>query len=221
MDFTKFYALINNSKLYFPSALQLAEMDPFEGSFAKGNMSKGNSEYRIFQRDRMRRTIYISSWYMNEYESAAMWKIYSNEGSGIAIRSTVDRIKSAIQPRPKSEFVGPDDATFIGRIEYLDYEVDTVTEGNRLGPFLNKRKSFEHEREVRVIKWDSSEINRPSPLAVPDGIYVPLDLHILIESVFVAPNTPNWVQDLVETILRQANIKNEVVKSRIRDGGLW
>jgi len=129
MDFTKFFSLVNSSALYFPSAMQLAENDPYEGSFTKGDieyepgndaqlapldlgqetfdlMKVNNKNLRSLAKEGLRKVAYINSWYISDYESAAMWKVYAEEKSGIAIRSSVGRLKDAVNAVEQTVVMG-------------------------------------------------------------------------------------------------------------------
>jgi hypothetical protein len=45
-----------------------------------------------------RRKVAISSWHINEYESFAMWQIFTQNSEGLAIQSTIGRLKKALKP---------------------------------------------------------------------------------------------------------------------------
>jgi hypothetical protein len=70
---------------------------------------------------------------------------------------------------------------------------------------MHKRKSFEHERELRAILWLISfrnyvPIEGKSPPPPDVGISLPVDLDRLIEAVYVAPTSPEWFYDLAKKI---------------------
>jgi hypothetical protein len=41
--------------------------------------------------------ILINGWHYNEYESAAMWDLYSQANAGIAIQSTYRKLRDSFQ----------------------------------------------------------------------------------------------------------------------------
>jgi len=45
----------------------------------------------------MRRYVFVNPWHKNEFESAAMWKLYLKSEEGVAIRTTVERLKHAFE----------------------------------------------------------------------------------------------------------------------------
>lgn len=208
MDFAKFISLLHRQAIFFPTAARLG--DPYEGSYPIANVRLrpqwygDHAEAIEFQSrdEKLRRldSTLISCWHMNEGQSAAMWKLYSREGYGVAVRSTYDRLKRAIDsPRP----------FYIGVVRYLAYETDPMPEGNLFDPFLHKRTSFEHERELRVVSeryvapgtvtsWTVEE--GPPPYS---GDYVSTDLEVLVEAVYLAPETPGWFVDTVSVAARR------------------
>src|SRR5690348_8918219 len=103
------------------------------------------SEYLSKNAAMLRKSISINCWYANSYESAAMWKMYAGVGDSIAIRSSVGRLQDALSKDSRR--------VFIGKIKYIDYRKDSIELGNIFSPYLRKRKSFEHESEVRLILW--------------------------------------------------------------------
>ncbi len=118
----------------------------------------------------LRDRILANCWHMNERESAAMWKLYA-EGDKVRIQSIYRKLLDAL---PKD--VG------MGIVTYIDFEEEPIPEGNVLANFMHKRKSFEHEREARVLRWLSSEETPP-----PVGQWQSVNLQELVEHIFVAP----------------------------------
>lgn len=86
--------------------------------------------------------IAINCWHMNEHESAAMWKLYLKSNEGIAVQSSYNKLRDCIID---------DEQVLVGMVKYLDYEAEHIDPGNILSAFVYKRKSFEHEREVRAL----------------------------------------------------------------------
>ena len=229
MDFTKFVSLIDTKCLFFARADKLG--DPFEGSWAKPNVLSRQlvpPQVLPVQREAIRqgsmlmskvnqhwpRITAINCWHMNEYESAAMWKLYLKSNEGIAVRSTYRKLKESITD---------DENFFLGVVRYIDYDNEIISPGNNLlSPFIHKRMSFEHEREVRavVVKWPHGD-NFSQDVFPNGGINLSVDLELLIEKVYVAPTTPNWFSDLVKAVLRRYGYKFPVVHSRLNEPPLY
>jgi hypothetical protein len=189
MNFTKFVAFLHARSLYFARADRLG--DPFEGSFSKANLIpksqiKDLSEETIEQlpyinRGFVRHT-YVNCWHMSEYESAAMWSLYAQRGEGIAVQTTFRRLTESFR-------VGKKTSIFVGTVKYLDYETDRLPLGNAMSAFMHKRKSFEHEREIRALiqrlpTTDGvADFSGPSP----EGREIKVHVKTLVENVYVAP----------------------------------
>jgi len=254
MDLSQFMSLLERRSLYFTRADRFE--DPFEGKYPRGNYEDRKSlveEYREwwesiaaihpelnpeeevveevveplksgpllddFNSDRM---FFLNCWHMNEYESAAMWDNYLKSDEGIAIQSRFDRLKSALQDHNYT--------IHIGKVQYLDYEEETIPEDNALWQYLCKRKSFQHERELRMlfdrlphtgeVEYDE-DVQAPAKRIdwseQPKGIHISVDLDKLIDAVYVAPTSPSWITDLIRNILGTYNVECIVNQSELFD----
>ena len=91
----------------------------------------------------------------------------------------------------------------VGMVRYVDYDKGWIPESNPLAPFLYKRKSFEHEREVRAIIEPAGmaallEIEGEPPPAA--GRWVKISVPETIEKVVIAPDAPSWFLELVQQV---------------------
>jgi hypothetical protein len=82
-----------------------------------------------------------------------------------------------------------------------------------------KRKSYEHERELRALIWTPQHgknaigdplVNKFRDLA---GLYVPIELEQLITRVYVAPTAPPWIAELLTSVVEKYKLKKVVVQS--------
>lgn len=213
MDFAKFVSLLNTSCLYFARADQME--DPYESALprqyverlkARYKTANNNQGFRSFLTE-MRSQLYLSCWYMASHESAAMWKLYCGQGDGIAICSTMTKIKLSFQ--------NAEEMIMAGKVHYIDYSLDDFKTKakykNALSGILHKRKSFEHEQEVRLVIWGTQEQSRQynklhGPPAIGDtrqhdplpiGFSVKCDLKEMISKVMVSPTARAWFRDVV------------------------
>jgi len=157
----------------------------------------------------------INCWHMNEHESAAMWKLYLKSNEGVAVQSRYKALRDSIIY---------DQPFYMGLVRYIDYENDVIPDGNILSPFIHKRRSFEHEREVRILiaKWPIGDNGIDTELETIDfGIRVRTDLRSLIENVYVAPGSPSWFVDLVRAVIIKYGYKFEVIHSKMDDKALF
>lgn len=214
MDFTKFVSLLDKKALYFTRSDKFD--DKFEGAIPDPTikarkalvlgletqlaeetlkvMSQGSRE--------VRKWIFINCWHINSIESAAMWQLYGQENKGIAIRSTFARLRDSSS--------SSDYDIQIGMINYIDYARDIIPEGNAFHALFCKRRSFEYEHELRAAILKSSIAND-----IQSGLYIPCNLEILIDEIFVSPASPNWFEELVTSILGKFCINKKVKRSNL------
>jgi hypothetical protein len=216
MDFTKFVSLLDSKALYFARS-DLFE-DPFEGALSRANVELRPIVYKddnippeTFERlskyrENLRKRTFINCWHMNERESAAMWKLYARSNEAIAIQSTFNMLHSCLPAN-----------TYLGTVQYIDYNSDFLPEGNMFSPFVHKRKSFEHEREVRaLIQIFSTNPSTQAGQPVGDvGRIVPVNLDALIEKVYVAPTSSTWFADLVVSVMHKYVLSKPLVPSML------
>ena len=236
MDFTKYVSMLDMGGLYFTRSDFLG--DPFEGTYSQLNVegfklqlqeaerAAGGPldvpkllEEESVKRQWYRQWMYISSWHMNEFESAAMWRLYAQTNEAIAVQSTYTKFCECLPSEMHWGHGGRADAVYVGEVEYVDYESDMLPEGNMFHLFTHKRKSFEHERELRGVIWDTSAMGEVMDVTVLNpkkGVPVGVSLYDLIETVYVAPTASNWFRDLVEAVTRKYGLMDKpIVRSSL------
>jgi hypothetical protein len=156
MTFEKFCWLVEKASLYH-ARLDRFE-DPFEGSVtAAYARNRENEELAPGSRAGdvepwtwkcLRYQSLASCWHASEgCESDAQWKIYAPGGVGIAVVSSMERLLQSVSFHPHMHGI-------LGQVEYTDFEQHDMGHrpfGTQMSPGFAKRKSFEHEREVRGI----------------------------------------------------------------------
>ena len=191
MDFPRFLSLLETQSLFFCPSDQLG--DPFEGSLTlpqrilrasrDGEVTLeaiGRSDPVVEQR---RKRFCVSCWHFSRHESQAMWHIYSHVNKGVAVRTTLGRLK-----RSMLDYDGP---VYLGAVDYSETAANYTSLLARL--FL-KRRSFAYEKEFRALIIDKSERDN-------GGIAVAVDPHELFLSVHLSPFCDPWVQELVRRLL--------------------
>jgi hypothetical protein len=160
---------------------------------------------------------------LSDYESAALWGLYVPPHGGVAIRSTFGRLTEAFVPSAEDEVDdGARGAIFVGRVRYADYEKDWIPEGNTLWPFVHKRRSFDFENELRAVVQNPPSEEGPegaSQLALrapsAPGRLVPVNLAVLIDSIFVSPVAPGWFAELVASVCAKYDLDKPVEHSNL------
>ena len=223
MDFTKFVAMLESQALFFARSDRLG--DKFEGSYPLGNKLLRQHTYEsheaaigadpseLIKTHRsalakwQRSWTFINCWHMNHAESAAMWRLYARSNEAIAIQSKFFRLINVL-----------DNDTYVGQVEYIDFEQGYIPEGNVLHPFLHKRQSFSHESEIRALccKWPVNEAGidiNAEPTAF--GLEKHVNLHELIEQVYVAPTADSWFRDLVRKVCLKYGLNKPIRQSSL------
>ena len=157
LDFTKFADLLDTQALFFCRADRFE--DKFEGALsnpsvvarptelvAKGFTVKNALEtagLAAYAGKEFLRFNAISCWHMSPRESAAMWRLYVKNDEGVAVRSTFRRLRSS--------FLEFRNEITVGLVDYVDYRKKLIPWRWPHAAYFHKRKSFEHEKEVRAI----------------------------------------------------------------------
>jgi hypothetical protein len=230
MDFPKFVSLVSTSKLFFPSVDAMLSVDPYEGSFSRATVNffadenlkehaklmapeLTEEDLGIFIRNlrtvpnmskEQRQFVYVSCWHENPVESVAMWKLYGLVGQGIAVQTTCDRLKRSVED--------VSDSIEIGRVKYINYDLDVIDTNNILSPYLNKRQSFDHEHEVRALIWD---YNGGKYGTKSSGLNIAVTMQQLIERIYISPDAPEWHKLVIDELLKKLHLKFEVVHSKL------
>jgi hypothetical protein len=222
MNFTKFVDLLHSRQLYFTRPDRFG--DPFEGSWPKQVVDRrvtwiaGVHERFRPNNDNLAamNQLYIkhhavNCWHMNEHESEAMWKLYVMGNEGVAVQSTYKRLRES--------FTGTE-LVHLGIVRYLDYETEEFKANSILTPFMHKRKSFEHEKEVRAVipTWKTY----PAPVnlfndTISHGLKVNIDLVKLVELVYIPPTAQPWFAELVKAVIDKYGFNFPVVPSKMAE----
>lgn len=118
-----------------------------------------------------------------------------SNAQGIAIQSTFRRLCDSF-----ATFQHP---VFIGLVEYIDYDQQAFAPGNSLQAFVHKRKSFEHEMELRAIITHTRPVPDGTSTPPVESQNVPVVLETLVEQICVPPGSAYWLHEAVcETIKR-------------------
>jgi hypothetical protein len=266
MDFTKLLSMLEDNALFFTRA-DLFE-DAFEGSYPEPNpaarlaaigpkLPETAPPWQHEDAERARKMIgesfgdffralrehfFVNCWHMNEHESAAMWKLYGESSYTIAVQSRYDLLRKCL-PCALDEFGNPKDGHIdVAAVKYIDYAKEAIPEGYMFSAFIHKRKSFEHERELRaffqtmpepaagrfimpmrdrdgnLISLHEGPRNKEpyvKPAPYEPGRLVPADLNTLVEAVFVAPAAPTWFFELVKKVCARYQLAKPVEQSSL------
>lgn len=204
LDLSKFVDLLLYQRLFMSRADKFE--DQYEGTFSEPTfeeirkLAKDNPEF-LNQYKVHREKVVISSWHINEYESFAMWQIFTQNNEGLAIQSTLGRIQKALEVEKSYK-------QYIGEVNYIDYKKELIPFDDDFFPFLFKRKSFQYEREVRIL----SDL-RDTNLVIDNGLKVAVDINELIETIYIHPKSEKWYKNLVIDLVHRLGFDFKIEKS--------
>jgi len=204
LDLSKFLDLLLSKKLFMSRSDKFE--DQYEGTFSEPTyeeikkLAVDNPEFLNYYKTH-REKVAVSSWHINEYESFAMWQIFTQNSEGLAIQSTIGRLQKAVEPETNFD-------QHIGEVNYIDYKKEYIPFDDLFFPFLFKRKSFQYEREVRIIT-DTSKSN----LKLNEGLKINVDINQLIEKIYIHPKSENWYKKLVIELVERLDFDFEIEKS--------
>lgn len=238
MSIDKYLAILAGRSLFFaniatfddpaegslPEANRVLREARLVGTVAEGNkVAKETRELKIGNRvvtlewlmehhlRRIATHVNVSCWHANTGESMAMWNLYDLRHAGIAITTSMARLRSCL----------PEDV-LIGSVAYHDPNLVAIDEDwIPLAPFFYKWESYSHEKEVRAVKFGESVF--PLPLGKPlvSGVPVPIDPSALIESVLVAPGAPAFMREVIEKTTESLGYDIDVAPSALALRGVY
>jgi hypothetical protein len=204
LDLSKFVDLLLYKKLFMSRSDKFE--DQYEGTFSEPTyeeikkLAVDNPNFLDYYKTH-REKVVISSWHINEYESFAMWQIFTQKNEGLAIQSTLGKLQKALDVDVEFE-------QYIGEVNYIDYKKEYIPFDNTFFPFLFKRKSFQYEREVRVIS-DVTKFN----MEIDNGLKIDINLEELIEKIYIHPKSENWYKKVVMDLVLRLGFDFETEKS--------
>ena len=156
LDFDKFEWLINNSRLFMPSAQFLG--DPLEGTAPVGNLDWWRAQAENATSEEQRQTIeknrerlsafanafrphyYVSCWHLNALESTKMWQCYTKTSEAVAVTTSYRALRASLPAYVE-----------IGMVRYIEYTNERLPSLNMFEYITHKNVSFCFEREVRAV----------------------------------------------------------------------
>lgn len=217
LDLSQYLSILENGAVWFSRVDQYD--DPFEGFFPQANLEAIAEEEnrsihdvesqhsRIFAQ--LRKLIYANCWHINEKQSDAMWKLYLEGGNGLAVQSTVGKLREAIQTERDIH---------IGKVRYIDWTREAVPVDSEIAPAFYKREEFEHEQELRAAftaEMDGYEAFSPEAgtIASDPGLAIDVTPPTLIDRVFTSPHAPEWFHDVADGVTDRYGLEIPVTQS--------
>jgi hypothetical protein len=230
MGLDKFIDLIINNRLYFTNAANLT--DKYEISIPDSVIDRKremllNKEYdqesveneiQIFKHynEPYKNLTLVNCWSLGRHESYSQWKIYlDGSKSGVAIRTTVGKLKKAIENATQVY----QEPIYISKVDYRSYI--PPEKYNRITSVITKRNFYRSEEELRlfILHYPESETDNTPPYKIEKGRYVNLVIDELIESIYISPFVANWFHDAFQKMINEIrpNLVSKITVSEIND----
>lgn len=159
---------------------------------------------------------YPNCWRLGTGESETIWNEYADLQDGVAIETTVGKLKQHLAPSERIR---------MGFIRYLDW-LQEAARGNDPGwPFFFKSREYDEEQEFRALanrggnalfRTDGLEFTEEHiPEDNPEVINISANQEELIDRVILAPEASNDVRSQVESDLGDADLDVPIVDSRL------
>jgi len=207
MTLEKLLDLLQSQRLFFAPLRSMK--DPFEGHMPRENrawlleqigdqlVGSGFAEGDIYKF--LREIQFINCWHASTDESAAMWSLYSG---CVAIRTQFDTLQDCL--------AATNLPITLGMVRYLDFsQLGTAPKPPSVRITHLKRRSFEHEKELRASICCPHRVHN-EPLS---GLPVPIDCKKLIRDVVVDPEAPSWISSVVQDVVKKYGFSFEVKRS--------
>jgi hypothetical protein len=205
MDIEKLLSILLDQALFFTSTRTIASDDWFEGQFTADELAALGLDPIVFKEieEKYHATLlsqlFFNCWHMNNTESDAMWKIYVNGNGGVAIASTVARLKQSFRNSPEDISLGKITYAVGTHGDHVDHPVRR---------YMRKKPAFSHEQEARLIFFDQNKSHLGRP-----GVLIPVDVKVLIEQVVISPKAEAWFLSLTKNVVAKLGYDIKVVPS--------
>ena len=188
--------------------------------------------------DFLRQFTAANCWFMGD-ESVAMWKLYSSEKTGVAIKTTFGKLYNSFSDKnlkfseikytsSPNDYLKTLNGTFCedGNL-WANIQTHSITEKiikKAINPYFIKRNCFENEKELRILKQKDYKYFLTNQTDLKDvwpevyGEYIPVDVNELIEEIYVSPKAQDWFVYQLKSLLNQYgffNLTSKVKKSEL------
>lgn len=210
MSLPKFIHLASTGGLYFPLPAQFE--DPFETHLPRKvydsitaditsclHTNETDKKYLIASYRNNYLSQLISCWHASEFESEAMWKLYSQDRQSIAIKTTSHKLIDSLEDIPLSARAG--------LVKYIDF--DNPPNLSHIDQVFLKRSSYSHENEFRIT------FTQQSLFPKGHGDLYKCNTSKLISNITISPWSDNIFEYATKSIVEKFLTNVEVSKSKL------
>lgn len=218
MDLWKFQSMLKENAIFFSKASK--QDDKQEGEYSEemlaelkrewGNGFKSDDGttygFHEWHNQKEKRSRLISCWSASPTETQRRWKEYASNTESVSIRLTIGRLKKCFHETDET-------VVWIGKVRYgeeenrLNRSISKSGVNPYLYPFFKKIEKYHWENEIRatvnIAQMKQAKLGHSS-----NGCYVKADLKILIESVWINPQSLRNFRVKVETMLAGYNFRS-------------
>jgi hypothetical protein len=215
LDTAKFFEFIYGDNLYFARGDQFK--DKFEGTFTRSiktaieNSYKQNQidcTYRKFKK-KLRGKVFLSCWHASRDDSMAMWNIYGQSDTAVALTTTVGQLRQAVENAALPYHI------YIKKVVYIKpWNDPSIVVNPYSNVFSYKVKAYDYEKEVRVIVDRFENSNFEEDLT-EKGILIPVNKNNLLRTIVIGPTAPTWFLGLVRKAVKERGINTDVHRSKL------
>jgi hypothetical protein len=243
MDLAKFISLLDKRALYFSRLSSLRKLEPLEGEIPTGNAAVSYEEegkklfdldkadldrmgisenfFQRFQHSTLQNAL-INCWHKSDVENYAMWKIFGEGSHSIAISTNIQSLIGSFGRYSDFDL-------YVGEVKYIDHSVDIIDGSNLFELAINKSTFYKYENEVRLLINDDNDVSfipSDEPHAsygsvteeqhhqpLRPGFYIPINIDMMIEDVWVSPEAETWFFELVSSICEKFGLQDVVPKT--------
>lgn len=208
-DLPRYLDLLIRKQLFFTRIDQFE--DPFEGKYnISGKRQQVERLSHLAEAHSRKRVAFtVNTWHRNNDENYAMWNIYA-KNYGVAVQTNYKKLKDC--------FHTADKPVYIGNVIYYDENNHQIPMDDPLAPFLHKRCMYRYENEIRCCyiipeTWENGFTWEEQDTY--NGVFIPVDLDMMIERIYISPYAPKWFCNLVARTNEAFNIDKEIVHSSV------
>lgn len=153
----------------------------------------------------------VNCWHQAEHENDAMWKLYAEESKGVAISSTISRMRMALKPFFFTPQAREPEKLWVGPVRYVDL---TRVRLKALGfqRYFYKHLVFEFEREFRLA-LNLEQARLWHGVSEAKGVFVSADPGELIERIILGPLLSEETREEISEQVKNAGLGDRLVTS--------
>ncbi len=163
---------------------------------------------------KIKKSLFINCWHLNQRESYAMWNIYSDQS--IAIKFNAHDLIEAVKDQSKSYSDSKfNDTMLYGLVEYVDIypkpNIEKLNDGSIIYVPFKKDSTYYYEKEFRfVTEAPSNESGNIKNFKFPFP-----KINSLNFEIYLHPKMNDLKKEGIKTILKKFNLIDKISESKL------